>query len=229
MKLSYVFGDSIGQGIYLQEENGRYRRSRRNCVQQLADSGIPLENHAMMGYTIEKGLQSFRSMETRAGSNCVIEFGGNDCDLDWAAVAEDPESFHDGKVPLPAFRRCLQEFIREARERQLTPILVTPPPLLSRRYFRWVSRGRDGEKILRYLGDEEHISRWQERYAWCVRDVAEESGCRLIDLRRILLEEMDLPELMSLDGIHPNEKGYARMAARLLELLRPTEPEGRAG
>ncbi len=220
MNMSYVFGDSIGQGIYFQEENGRYRRSRRNCVQQLKENGIPVENHAMMGYTVARGLQAFRESGIRNGGNCVIEFGGNDCDLDWDAVAEDPDSFHDGKVPLLCFRKLLRAFIGEVRERGMTPILVTPPPLLSDRYYRWVSRGKDEKRILQYLGDVEHISRWQERYAWAVRDAAEEEDCRLIDLRRILLEEKDLPELMSRDGIHPNEKGYDRMSERLLEILR---------
>ncbi len=221
MSMSYIFGDSIGQGIFFQEETERYRRSRRNCIQLLKESGIPVENHAMMGYTIDRGLQAFRESETLAGNNCVIEFGGNDCDLDWEAVAENPDVFHDGKVPLPCFRELLREFIREARARQLTPMLVTPPPLLSDRYFRWVSRGKEEKRILQYLGDVEHISRWQERYAWAVRDAAEEEGCRLIDLRRILLEERDLPDLMSRDGIHPNERGYDRMAERLLDVLHP--------
>ena len=219
MRMNYLFGDSIGQGIYFREDAGRYRRSPRNCVRLLQDEGIPVENHAVMGYTVEKGLAAFRESRTEAGANCVIEFGGNDCDLDWQAVSDDPESFHDGRVPLGRFRETLNSFIREARGRGLTPILVTPPPLLSERYFAWVSRGKDPESILRYLGDVEHIARWQERYAWAVRDEAERNGCRLLDLRREMLEERNLPDLMSLDGIHPNERGYEAMARALMGMI----------
>ena len=229
MEMNYIFGDSIGQGIYFQEESGRYRRSRRACAELLRESGLPLENHAVMGYTIEKGLEAFRKCETLRGGRCVIEFGGNDCDLDWQAVADHPELFHDGRVPLRRFRELLTVFIREARERGLIPILVSPLPILSERYFRWVARGRDADRILRYLGDVEHISRWQERYAWAVRDAAEEQGCRLLDVRRCMLEEGSLPELMSRDGIHPNERGYEVLTRGLARLLKTPEAFRTAG
>ncbi len=219
MRFTYMFGDSIGQGIFFQESIGRYRRSRNSCVHLLQESGIPIESHAMMGYTVEKGLEVFRRSETAEGGNCVIEFGGNDCDLDWQAVSDHPEIFHDGKVPLNRFRNGLETFIRESRSRGLNPVLVTPPPLLSDRYFRWVSRQKDPERILSYLGDVEHISRWQERYAWTVRDAAENNGCRLLDLRRAMLEKNNLPELMSQDGIHPNERGQMEMARSILGML----------
>ncbi len=219
MRFTYMFGDSIGQGIFFQESVGRYRRSRHSCVRLLQDCGIPIENHAMMGYTVEMGLEIFRQCETAKGGNCVIEFGGNDCDLDWQAVSDHPEIFHDGKVPLSRFRKGLDIFIRESRGRGLHPILVTPPPLLSDRYFQWVSRQKNAERILSYLGDVEHISRWQERYAWAVRDAAESNSCPLLDLRRAMLEKSNLPGLMSQDGIHPNELGQAEMARSVLRML----------
>ena len=220
MVLSYVFGDSIGQGIFLQDTTGRYRRSPKNCVELLRESGLPIESRAIMGCTVEKGLGYFRDMETLPGSNCVIEFGGNDCDLDWQAVSDDPSSFHDGRVPLDTFRVTLDAFVQEARHRRLTPILITPPPILSQRYFQWISRGKNAENILCYLGDVEHISRWQERYAIAVRETARRAGCRLLDLRAGCLEERDLPSLFSQDGIHPNEQGYAMIARFILETLK---------
>ena len=214
-----MFGDSIGQGIILSEETGKYTRSRRGCIQLLRESGLRIETRAVMGCTVEKGLELFRGTDTEPGGICVIEFGGNDCDLDWQAVSDRPEEFHDGRVPLEDFRRALRIFVREAAERGLRPVLVTPPPILSRRYFDWVSRGKNPEHILRYLGDVEHISRWQERYANAVREAAHAEECELLDLRREWLNERNYPALMSLDGIHPNEEGYRVMTQYILRIL----------
>jgi lysophospholipase L1-like esterase len=217
MRPIYVFGDSIGQGIYVQESSGRYRRSMKSCIQQLSEGGLPIESRALMGCTVEKGLEFFRGTETQSGGICVIEFGGNDCDLDWQAVSDHPTVFHDGKVPLKRFGEALRIFVKEARGRYLTPLLVTPPPILSQRYYHWVSRGKNAEHILQYLGDVEHISRWQERYANVIRGVSGEAGCPLLDLRARWLEERNLPALMSRDGIHPNEAGYTAMARYVWE------------
>ena len=208
MREIYMFGDSVAQGIVLGEEGG-YRVSRKSCVRLLKHKGYPIRNYAVHGYTVEQGLASFRNTPTEPGSICVVEFGGNDCDLDWDKVAWDPDHFHDGKVPLEEFRRALKQFVQEIRDREMEPVLVTPVPLLSTRYFQWVSQNRDGTRILNYLrNDPESISRWQERYAIAVRKTAEECGCMLADLRAWMLEQLEYPSLICADGIHPNETGH---------------------
>jgi len=208
----YVFGDSAAQGICL-DESGNYRVSRRGCVRLLKKAGYPIVNYAMHGYTVRQGLAAFRKIQAEPKSRCVIEFGGNDCDLDWDAVSREPDRFHDGRVPIADFGAGLEQFIRDAREREMEPILVTPLPLMSERYYAWVCRGRSAENILRYLRkDPESISRWQERYANAIRETACRCGCRLIDLRSWMLNELDYPSLMCMDGIHPNEAGHALIA-----------------
>ena len=212
----YLFGDSEAQGIILSEE-GSYKVSRKGCVRLLKHKGYPIRNYAVHGYTVEQGLKSFRNTATEPGSICVVEFSGNDCDLDWDAVARDPDHFHDGKVPLTEFRRFLKQFVREIREREMEPVLVTPVPLLSTRYFQWVSQKRDMKEILKYLrNDPESISRWQERYALAVRNTAEECGCRLADLRAWMLEQLEYPSLICADGIHLNEAGHEVIAREVL-------------
>ena len=180
--------------------------------------GYPFLNYAVHGYTVYQGLESFRNTITDPGNICVIEFGGNDCDLDWNAVSLDPYHFHDGKTPLKEFKEALTQFVREARDRGLEPVLVTPHPLLSSRYYRWISKERDAEKILKYLRDDpESISRWQERYALAVRDISEACNCRLADVRAWMLEDLDYPSLICEDGIHPNEAGHAFIARQAMK------------
>ncbi len=208
----YVFGDSAAQGIYL-DDDGVYRISRKGCLRLLKHMGYPIINKAKHGNTIEQGLAAFSDTKTEPEDLCVIEFGGNDCDLDWDAVAREPGSFHDGRVPIAEFRKKLEGFVASARKRKMETVLVTPTPLLSERYYAWVSRGRDAGNILRYLRDDPAtISRWQERYANVIRDTAAKLGCRLADLRGWMLDELDFPSLMCMDGIHPNETGHAMIA-----------------
>ena len=120
-----LFGNSVAQGIVM-DANGQYRVSRLGCVRLLKRQGYPIQNYAVHGYTVLQGLDSFERMEIEPGSWCVIQFGGNDCDLDWDAVSEHPDVFHDGRVPLDDFRESLIRFVREARDRELKPVLITP-------------------------------------------------------------------------------------------------------
>ena len=113
----------------------------------------------------------------------------------------------------------LVTFIRTARARQLHPMLVTPPPLHAQRYFAWVTRTVDPARVLQYLGDVEHIYRWQERYAQAVRDVAVQEQCPLADIREVFLEQRDFPHLICQDGIHPTEQGQELMAKAILYSL----------
>jgi len=213
----YLFGDSTSQGIVL-DDNGRYRVSRQGCIRLLKRKGIPIRNYAVHGYTVLQGLASFESLQAEPGSRCVIQFGGNDSDLNWDEVSQEPDIFHDGRVPLQEFRENLIRFVREARERFLEPVLVTPLALISTRFFRWVSLERNADHILHYLReDTESMYRWQERYAAAVREAAESEQCRLIDVRTWLLDRMDYPSLFCADGIHPNEAGHAAIAEIILE------------
>ena len=208
----YLFGDSTSQGIVL-DESGQYRVSRQGCVRLLKRQGLPIRNYAVHGYTVLQGLDSFENIPIEPGTRCVIQFGGNDSDLDWDAVSEDPEVFHEGRVPLKEFRENLIRFVQETRDRFLEPILVTPLALISSRFYRWVSRERNADHILHYLRDDpEAIYRWQERYANTVREVSASIGCRLMDVRSWLLDRLDYPFLFCEDGIHPNETGHAAIA-----------------
>ena len=199
-----VWGDSIAKGVVFDEERGRYAVCRDNCLSKLSrDAGVRVENHSVMGQTSEKGLERMVPEALAAGEIAVIEYGGNDCDLDWKAVSEHPEQMQYGRVPVERFVENLTEMVRRARA-----VLVTPPPLIAQRYFDWVSRGLNRENILKYLGDVEHIFRWQANYADHVRALAEKLGVRLVDIRSRMLESGCLGELMCVDGIHPNARGH---------------------
>lgn len=213
----HLFGDSIGKGILFDEGRGRYAIARDRCdVQLQAALGVPVENHARMGATVEEGLRDFLESSGMAGTIVAIEYGGNDCDLRWNEVAADPSRYHEAKIPLDKFRELLIEFVTQVRRARAYPLLVTPPPLDAQRFFNWVTKGLDADAVLRYLMDVQNIYRWQERYANAVRDAALITGCEVFDLRDAFLAHRDVYDYLCVDGMHPNAKGHALIAEAVL-------------
>ncbi len=213
----HVWGDSLARGVVYNEEKHRYAISRQRCTTRLADA-LPckVENHSGMGATVLDGLGWFEPFTGIADAVCAVEFGGNDCDLNWAYVAAHPTEAVTAKVPLPAFEKGLESFVAMIRKRGMTPVLITPLPLHAERYFHWVTRELDADAVLRALGDVQHIYRWQERYALAVQGVARRTHSELLDLRDIMLSHPDYARLMCLDGIHPNDEGHKVLSDAVL-------------
>ena len=213
----YVFGDSIAKGVVWSEAHQRYMISRQGCVRLLAGHvPYPVYNRSVMGATAAQCLRELDPSVIRPGTACVFEFGGNDCDMDWASVSKDPCAAHQPKVPLNEFKRCLSHLIALTRTMGGFPILVTPLPLSGERYLRWVSRGLDENRILQYLGEPAEMARWQERWARAAAEVAMKEDVMLVDLRDAMLRSRRFLSLYCPDGIHPNEDGQAYLLDTLL-------------
>lgn len=207
-----IWGDSLLKGVVFDELRDRYQILRDNCVQQLkALLPFPVENNARMGCTAPEGFELLQAGEMQPGNLALIEFGGNDCDMDWAAVAADPSLDHQPKTPPEVFERMLEQCVERVRQAGAQPMLVVPTPLHAQRYFDWVTRGLNGAAVLRFLGDVERIYRWQERYALLVCVTAGKLCCPLINLRDAFLAVKGYERLLCIDGIHPNEAGHALM------------------
>lgn len=217
----HVWGDSLARGVVYNEERARYVISHERCTNRLQEElGCKVENHSMMGATVLEGYARFEPSTPTPRALCVVEFGGNDCDLDWKYVSEHADEPVRAKVELDVFADALRQFVQTIRERNMTPLLATPLPLHAQRYFAWVTRGLDADAVLHALGDVNHIYRWQERYAIAVRNVARETHCRVLDLRDVFLAQRDYEHLMCLDGIHPNDAGHRLLAEATLEKAR---------
>lgn len=206
----HLWGDSIAKGVVFDEARKRYCITPERCTVGLEKAlQTPILNHSRMGATIADGYADFMQAEAQPGALVVVEFGGNDCDMPWAEISENPQAQYDGRVPLGDFTSGLHQFVQSIRARQMTPLLVTPPPLDAERYFAWVTQGLSADAVLRFLGDVQHIYRWQERYAIAVRKAAHALRCALFDMRDALLAQQHYPQMLCADGIHLNAKGHS--------------------
>jgi len=197
-------------GVVFDETRGRYIITpNRFAVALEAELGIQVNNHSRMGAVVTEGYQRFVKSPIKPGGIVVVAYGGNDCDMPWKAVCEDPDALRQARTPLPLFIQTLFDFVKAIRDQGMPPLLVTRPPLDANRYFDWVTRNLSKEVVLRYLGDVAHIYRWQERYAIAVRNVAQAAKCALFDARDAFLEDMGYLNHLCVDGIHINEDGHA--------------------
>ena len=210
-----VWGDSLLKGVVFDDLKGKYETLKNSLAAQCAKLlGLRVDNNSRFGATVTKGCQTLTRALDR-GVECdaiVIEYGGNDCDYNWAEVAHDPDGSHTPNTPLDAFKRILRDMITAVRQKGIQPVLMSLPPLDAGRYFDWITRtGLNKENILRFLGDIGHIYRHQERYSIAVTNLAMEQRCHYIDVRDAFLAQPDLGRLLCSDGIHPNDNGHRIM------------------
>lgn len=203
-----ILGDSIARGVYFDPEKGKYSVLQNTYAGVLTAAGHTVKNMSKIGCTVTGGAEIYQKCEHRPGTIAVVEFGGNDADLNWDEVAARPDRYHEAAVSLADFADRLTALVRQIRQDGLKPVLVTPLPVRAQRYYRWISQKRDEYAILSYLGNAEYIYRWQERYALEVMKTAQREQCPVLDLRTEFLIRKDLDELMCIDGIHPNARGH---------------------
>lgn len=227
IKSVYLFGDSVGRGIIL-DSAGRYSPLADSFAPAAAKKlGLDLVNKSRFGCTIGKGLEILRKcmdrrprpeQEDRAPEIAILEFGGNDCDFDWRAIAEAPRAEHFPATPLKAFGAAYRTAIGELKAMGFTPLAMTLPPLDPERYFRWFTKaGIDPAAVLEWLGDIGNIFLWHEGYDKEVRFQAEESGIPVIDIRKAFLAAPDYRRYLCEDGIHPNGEGHGLMKSVVLD------------
>ena len=216
----YVYGDSIMKAT-IPDENMKYHFFANEYMEKFLKLPVSIVNRAKFGAYAEKGLAIIEK-DLAKGVDCdiaLVEFGGNDCNFDWSAIAVSPEAQHDPKTLPEKFIETMTKIISRLRENGIRPVMMTLPPVDAQRYFNFITRdGKNGENILKWLGDVEIISRYQKMYSDAVSKLASHLQVFCIDIRGYL-SEYSLSEIISADGIHPSSKGYKLIFDRLYEVL----------
>lgn len=205
-----VMGDSVLKGTVLQNEHYvNFREPQDDFVKK---SGLLLKNLSRFGATTQKALKLSlpeRLEERGERKLCLIEYGSNDCDYDWATIALRPDEEHLCFVPPAQFNENYREIIRRVRAAGGEPLCALPIPIDAERYFNYFSEPIGGHKpILHWLGTVSLIYRWQENYSHMVADIARSENAPLIDLRSPFLSIRRYEDYIGLDGIHPTKLGH---------------------
>ena len=221
-----LFGDSIAKGVFFDDISGKYAILKNNFAALAADSlGFLLNNRAKFGCTITKGHEVISRMiapnvTAKPFDYAFLEFGGNDCDFNWKEIAGNPCALHLPNTPLPEFISVYEQIIRELKENDIVPVIMTLPPLAADSYFQWFSRDIPQKgNILEWLGgDTSSIYYWHERYNSAVWEVAYRTDCRVIDIRKAFLDQrIRYKEYLCTDGIHLNQAGHTLVYQTLME------------
>ena len=219
MERAFIYGDSLLKATVPDEEM-HYHFHLPEVMAQYPSDRLEVVNRAKMGATVTKGLSLVkhdvqRGMDARWA---LVAYGGNDSDFDWPAIADAPDQEHLPRTALPEFVEKLRCAARMLRDAGVQPVLMTLPPIDSRRYYDWVTRSLDKkENVLKWLGDVEAIYRTHKSYSDLIRQVAQTLNVRLIDIRGAFERAGDLVQKLCVDGIHPNAQGHEIICGALTD------------
>ena len=226
-----IYGDSVLRGITYSPDRQMHLLCRGYRLERLAALGFAVENRSRMGATVERGLNRMES-DAAAGADflspasedekrplMLLEYGGNDCDFHWRAIADDPLGEHHPRTSEARFREAYRRMIDLARSLGFEVLLSAVIPMDAERFLHTVACGRERE-ILRWLGDVARIARYQEYYSRLVEQIARASACPYLDTRTPLLFAPNFGDLLSADGIHPTDEGHDFIEEILCEKLK---------
>jgi lysophospholipase L1-like esterase len=226
LKESYnlvVYGDSITKGIVYDNEKCKYATLQQNYANIVGDRiRGTIHNAGRFGNTIIRGFNKlYNEVVKKTPDIVLIEFGGNDCDFKWQDIAVNPHTEHKPNTDLSTFREILTNMTSSLKGINITPVLMTLPPLDPKRYFKWISKGDPtAEKnILQWLGSVDKIYTWHSCYNEIITTVAEETSTILIDVRSEFLKQENYSKFLCIDGIHPNTEGHTLIANKFLDFI----------
>lgn len=205
-----IFGDSIFKGITYNNDRQRYFICENKYEALLSERGIVTENCCKMGATVDK-INSILDRKLDSIDNetiVLLEFGGNDSDFDWQYISEAPDDNHLPKTGSADFISLYKNIINKIRQKGAKIIISNIIPIDAEKYMKWISKNRNYDNIMHFLGDISTLYRWQEFYNLTVERIAKEENCPLLDIRDTFLLSRRYKSLLCEDGLHPTLYGH---------------------
>ena len=207
-----IFGDSVFKGARYDAASAKYIVNDRFGLNAVADkAGLSVKNFSKFGCTVTKALGYVQKMFTKIDSDMVLmNFGGNDCNYDWDAIAQNPLDIHRPNTELDQFVDSYNEMIDFVLEKRSLPVLATLLPVQDKRYIDYVCKVRnlDRKKVMAWVRSrDKSLSEHQKAYSDAVSEIAASRGIPLIDLRSAFTNRLNSSSLIGPDGIHPNARG----------------------
>ena len=200
-------GDSIVKGIA--PDNGRYKVLDDSYYNKFTEAVFsPTENKGRFGLTSEKFLKNIEKLKNSDADVIFFSIGGNDCNLNWKAISENPESEHLPAVSKSDFERNLIAIYSFFNKTGRNIIAMNFPPLHAEKFFTYLSQNLNSLNILKWLGNISRIYYHHEAYNSIFESVTRSFNIDMIDIRSRFLREDNLEKLVSIDGMHPSKEGH---------------------
>lgn len=223
MKIT-VFGDSITKGLSL--ENGMIKRIGQSAITTISERlHLSINNISMFGQSLKRFkekdyLNDFLSnLDSQEHNVCVMCLGGNDSDYVWGEVEQTPNEEHGSFTNPDDFYQMLTDIIKTLKKNNVDVLLTSLFPIDSKRYFdNTICKKHNGDPIIAFLhNDVNNLYRHHEQFNNLITRCAHEEKCDFIDYRTPLLQRTDFLDYLSLDGIHPNQKGHDYIADKVCD------------
>ena len=165
------------------------------------DLGVTVINAGVGGNNTYRARERFETDVLAHNPDLVIiGFAGND----QAVKRDDRKSI----VPIGEFRANLLYFLESIRAQGGDVVFFTVTPTMPERYTPW-------EYNIHYIYEDGRVL---DRYCDCIRDLAIEFGCGLVDIHREY-DLITLDDYMLGDGMHPSDLGRRFIADLIGEYL----------
>lgn len=225
-----AYGDSILKGAVTGTDSGHLFDIIEDSSLNLASKalGFELNNQSVFGSIVSKTQRRLnRDIEKGVLTDlAIIESGGNDCDYDWTQVSASPDENHLPRTTLEDFIQKISEMVDACRKNKITPLIMTMPPLVRDRWYNHIVHGQDEKAVLKVLNDNpDRLYQNHELYNISLVEYAFKNSVQIVDMRKEMLLSENYRNLMCLDGIHPNEKGYKFMSEIWIRKLPEVQKE----
>ncbi|WP_077619308.1 SGNH/GDSL hydrolase family protein [Bacillus sinesaloumensis] len=215
------FGDSLTRGVSFVK--GRMRILKENYpafLQQIAPEQVTVLNKGVFNDNSDLLLSRVeKDVIAEQPDFVIINIGGNDCNFKWNEVAEKPEDEHQPIVPIERYMENLKQLIHRIKEANITPVLMTLPPLDPVRYYRLLAQNY-GSSISHWISLQGGIEHWHGLYNRSLNLLAEQLHVPKIDVRAAMMQLGDVTDFISDDGIHLTGKGYKTMSSEIFSTFK---------
>lgn len=225
MRKIIILGDSIYKGTQIKEgEQERYIFTADNILDEIGQKlDIKFYNNSVFGLTTQKVVERNRhlkDLEENVTERVLISLGSNDCDFDWAAVAEAPDQEHFPKVAPEQYILNLTKIAQDIMAKGIPVALVSLVPIHATRFFDFITRNISKEGVMKWLDDKQILYMWQEYYSNIVMTTARKLNVPFIDIRKYFVKNHNFAQLISADGMHLTPIGYKILSEKIVEEYR---------
>lgn len=213
METVYIFGDSLLRGV-MPDEQGLYHSTNSIGFDELENRyQICIKNYSMPTFTVKQGWAWMQKNMEASGAKpdlVILEFGGNDCDYRWGEMRDSCHRLTEiHRTPIDEFVKVYTDMTEYLADRGIETAVTLCPQFPVGVYLKHLIASGIPEQVIKtYIETPDMVIRDYKAYKSEIVKLAEKKRIPVIDIEKTFAFLTDLEDYYSMDGLHPNEKGY---------------------